>query len=696
MPLLTKHKPISLLATCITVSLSSANSLAQSNDAEAQSDEQLTITAQRLAADNNYSIDQINTQNASNTHISEVLNQSSGTWISRGNGQENLTAIRSPVFVGAGACGAFLMSEANIPLRANNFCNANQLFDANYIQADGIEVLKGPGTVVHGSNAIHGVINIIPPQYQQDGGKSTNVAITDSSHGFNRLGIDHRSDNLIVQALLDDDEGYKDDSGYKQQKLRLQKLQQLNSQWQVDHQLNAMHLDQETAGYVSDDKAYKDKANQKANNNPDAYRKAESYRYAAHFEAVLDDNRRLVFSPYLRHNDMEFAMHWLNEDGANIIEENAHSSIGLQSLYLRPYGNWQVQSGFDLDYTEGDLQQYNLGAARGGPINIVAGEHFDYAVNALSMASFAQGDYEFSPSLSAYLGARIDYVYFDYTNKLSDGSTCDASVAIDRCRYFRPSDTTRRFYDFSPKLGLNWQYAEQHSFHAHLGQSHRSPQATELFRLEKGQAEARIDSVEADSLELIVKGQFSPLLSYTLSAYAMKKRNVIKKNTDNNNIDGQKTSHQGVEAKLASWLIPSSLKLDLSYAYAEHKYDSDAVLLFNSAASKGDYMDTAPRQMGNGRLSWFINDNSSANIEIAYIGDYYIDASNSNYYEGHTLTNIGFKQILPLQFELSVEVKNLMDIRYADRADTIPFSGGTPRYFVGEPRSTFVTLTKVF
>mgnify|MGYP003848323851 CR=1 FL=1 len=95
------------------------------------------------------------------THINELLARVPGTWISRGNGQESLTAIRSPVLAGAGACGAFLILEDGTPIRPVGFCNVNQLFDANLLQAGRVEVLKGPGAVVFGSNALHGIINVV-------------------------------------------------------------------------------------------------------------------------------------------------------------------------------------------------------------------------------------------------------------------------------------------------------------------------------------------------------------------------------------------------------------------------------------------------------------------------------------------------------------------------------------------------------
>lgn len=75
--------------------------------------ERISITAQRQPlsmAQNPLSIASVDAEaltllNA--VHINQALDRIQGTWISRGNGQEHLTAIRSPVLTGAGGCGAF-------------------------------------------------------------------------------------------------------------------------------------------------------------------------------------------------------------------------------------------------------------------------------------------------------------------------------------------------------------------------------------------------------------------------------------------------------------------------------------------------------------------------------------------------------------------------------------------------------------
>ena len=47
-------------------------------------------------------------------HINEVMQRVPGAWISRGNGQESLPSLRSPVLTGAGSCGAFFMAADGI------------------------------------------------------------------------------------------------------------------------------------------------------------------------------------------------------------------------------------------------------------------------------------------------------------------------------------------------------------------------------------------------------------------------------------------------------------------------------------------------------------------------------------------------------------------------------------------------------
>src|SRR5690606_15983724 len=125
---------------------------------------------------------------------------------------------------GAGSCGAFQMSLDGIPMRASGFCNVNQIFEANTEQAGTVEVIRGPGSILYGANALHGAINIISTAISDSPSRDFSYEV--GPHRYNRVRgtvSDTNGDHgyrLSFNGNTDD--GYKHDSGFDQQKLSLQ------------------------------------------------------------------------------------------------------------------------------------------------------------------------------------------------------------------------------------------------------------------------------------------------------------------------------------------------------------------------------------------------------------------------------------------------------------------------------------------
>ncbi|MBV1900304.1 MAG: TonB-dependent receptor plug domain-containing protein, partial [Kordiimonadaceae bacterium] len=155
-------------------------------------------------------------------HISEVARRAPGVNISRNNGQEMLLSIRSPIFTGAGACGAFLMAQDGIALRSAGFCNVNALLEGFTENADRIELTSGPGSALYGSNALHGIINIVTPAADTDDNIAT---LEGGSYGYARfhasVGRTSGAHGLRLMGVLAHDGGYRDASGFDQQKIAL-------------------------------------------------------------------------------------------------------------------------------------------------------------------------------------------------------------------------------------------------------------------------------------------------------------------------------------------------------------------------------------------------------------------------------------------------------------------------------------------
>ena len=170
-------------------------------------------------------VDQQTLERIAPQHSNQVFNRVAGAWVSRGNGQESLVSLRSPVLTGAGSCGAFMTAQDGISMRSSGFCNVNQLFDANLLQAGKVEVLKGPATVVFGSNAQHGIINVLTRSVSET---PNAVSVEAGSRDYYRLSASGAFDSVAVSAQTSRYGGYQDASGYEQQKATMR----IDHEWQ--------------------------------------------------------------------------------------------------------------------------------------------------------------------------------------------------------------------------------------------------------------------------------------------------------------------------------------------------------------------------------------------------------------------------------------------------------------------------------
>lgn len=613
-------------------------------------------------------------------HINEAMHRVAGAWISRGNGQEHLTGLRSPVFTGAGGCGAFLMAQDGIPLRANGFCNINELFDAHTEQAARIEVIKGPGSVLYGSNAMHGLINIIMPAIDRE--PFGRIQVEAGPHDYYRTKVSAGDTAWRVDASGTTDAGYKDDSGFDQQKLTAKAASRLGD-FDVTTTFTMANLNQETAGYVRGDEVYKDAGIRRDNPNPEAFRDVRSARLYSRMEKQLNRGA-LVLTPYLRYTDMDFLQHFLP---GQALEENGHKSAGLQgALYFQGRLDWVV--GLDGEFTDAFLKETQPNVTEGSPFlveTIYQGTHYDYEVNASTLAAFIQISLDIGDRSHIVTGARLERVHYDYDNLMLAGRTRDDGTpcGFGGCRFNRPADREDSFTNFSPKLGWIYDVNDDNQLYARIARGYRAPQATELYRLQAGQNVSLIDSEQLDSLEAGIRGR-QGALGYEVSAYTMKKDNFIFRDSNRTNVDNGETSHLGVEIAL-SYAFTDSLTGALFWSRARHEYDNNPDLA--SSNVEGNLVDTAPEEFGSANLSWHPSSKWLAELEWIHMGEYWEDPENLHQYEGHDLLNLRVSYHVSRGVETFVRILNLTDERYAERAD---FSFGEDRYFVGEPASIYL------
>lgn len=700
------NRPIKTsLTTVVSLLLASVSAVTYANGATEL--ETLTVTGSRsqqsigkLGA-NLSVISSEELKQITHVHISESLSRIPGVWASRGNGQESLPAIRSPSLTGAGSCGAFYIAEDGIPVRPTGFCNVNQLFDSNSEQAQRIDVIKGPGNAIHGSGAMHGVINVLSrgPSAELE----NSLSLEGGPHDYNRIKFSHSNtlgrQGYRVSINSTSDGGYKDDSGFDQQKMSLRHDVITQSDLSIKTSLYLGNLNQETAGYVEGLDAYKDDDRKRENPNPEAYRDSQSARLQSRIERSLDNGGKLIVTPYVRYSDMEFLMHFLP---GTPVEENGQHSIGLQSAYVRPISDQlTLTNGFDIEYTDAYLKQ----SQDGGFSSFPSGKQYDYEVSAKVIAAFLDGSYTVNSDTIISAGTRFEAIKYDYDNHMIAGDTADDGricvngfTGATGCRYSRPEDRKDDFNNWSLSADIVHQLSARSTLVARFSHGFRAPQATELYRLQAGQVSADLDPEEINALELTLRGTVQNF-SYSVSGFYMDKANVIFQDNDRLNTDSGETRHYGIEYEIyRSFGAEGTVDLTLSGTFARHKYSKDVTAPAPGSqaiiATKDNDVDTAPRRMGSAQLGWQLSSATRAELEWVSMGKYYTDIGNQHSYSGHELFNLRLRHQFSDKFSGGLRIVNLADKDYAERADYSSFAGD--RYFIGEPRSLFADVQLTF
>ena len=608
-------------------------------------------------------------------HPAEVLNTAAGVNIHRGSGQEHLTAIRSPVLTGGAGAGSFLYLEDGVPLRAAGFANVNGLFEAGTEFAGRLEVFKGPGPAQYGSNAVHGLINVQSRHVAHDLRPNDNLArVISSSDGFISTTLSASQSGVRASVSLVHDNGFREASGFDQQKFQLKYNGDVGP-WSVDWLSSFNNLNQETAGFIQGDEAYRDKAISQTNPNPEAFRDGKSYRTQARFERELGQGT-LALTPYARRAELRFLRHFVP---GQALEKNGHSSIGLQTAYYGGDGGEEFNVGVDVEYTDGFLYEFQDNPSR---FSFVEGLHFDYNVKAFVGAAYADKNIELADNTYLNVGARAEYTHYDYTNNSDTGRSG---------RFIRVDDRNDDFLTITPKISLmHGRGASRYYIRAARGS--RAPQVTDLYSVQLNQVAGEADVETLDSIEVGFKQPYGRV-NLEIAAFSMWKDNFFFRNANGFNVTNGKTRHEGVELS-ASWDAASWLALSFDGTLAKHSYDFN--LNEGSAANNildGTRVDSAPDTIATGRMTFTPTKRIMTEIEWRHIGSYFTNPGNTGRYPGHDIFVLRSRYNMTEALSAFGRIDNLFDKRYADRAD---FAFGNERYFPGRPRTLFFGLTAAF
>lgn len=626
---------------------------------------------------------------------SEALNRLPGVAIHRGSGVESLPAIRSPVLTGGQGAGSFLVLEDGVPIRAPGFSNINELYETSLDFADRVEVTRGPGSALYGSNAVHGVVNVLTAQAWAAVVNDPVIQpdfIEASVGSFGRFDlaarfgirlepnlpndsicVDHgclAEHTLSVAVSAKHEDGWRDAAGIDEQHT-LVGFETGLGKWSVSSRLAFVNLQQETAGFVEGTNAYRSETLARANTNPEAFRNSKVVRAHATLSRDIGEDWSIAITPFARWIDTDLLQHFFP---SRALEETSQSGGGVQgALYWDPTDAFSLIVGADVDRTTGDLREFQTRATQAG--GYTQGLHYDYTVDATVLALYAQASWAFAPDWRLVAGLRGEQSTYDYDNHAPTG---------DVGRFRRAADRSDDFETLTPKLGLIYSLSENASAWLNLARGARAPQVSDLYSLQTLQQPGDQKAESIDSAEIGYRLSLESGARLEVAIYAMEKKNSAFRNADGFTVPFARTRHQGVEVSGAAPLGPL-FELSGWASYAEHTYRfNDPVTRAGESIVSGTDIDSAPRRLANMQFAWTPTDAFSAEIAWTHMGAYLTNAAGTRRYPGHDVFDLRARWSATDQIAFYAALRNLADTRYAERAD---FAFGNDRYFPAESRA---------
>jgi iron complex outermembrane recepter protein len=592
-------------------------------------------------------------------HPAEALNRAPGVNYHRGSGVENLPAIRSPVLNGGAGAGSFLVLEDGVPVRAAPFANINQIYETNLEFAERLEVIRGPGTVVHGSNAVHGVVNVITRDAEEG---ALQFEAEAGSFGRARASVLSRTNGWLGAFAATHEDGWRDNAGLNLQKLLLG-WDSAAGAWDLRLRASASNLEQETAGFVIGPSSYDNGDLARGNLNPEAFRDSQIVR------AALTASRRIgdvdvALTPFARHIETDLLLHFFP---SKALEESMQSGGGVQSTFAWDWANWRLLAGVDMDRSTMSLAETQSIPTVG---TFPQGVHYDYDVDAFTRAAYGQATWRPNEDWSLTFGARGEQIDYEYANHAPDGGFG---------RFLRAPDREDDFSVLTARFNVVRHFDGGAVAYANYTTGARPPQATDLYSLQITQTPGEQDVEDISSAEAGVR---VPIGSAYVGVviYDMHKRHGSFRNANGFTVADTRTQHRGLELEFDAPLL-TSLSLSGWVSYADHTYEFDSPA--NNIAD-GARIESAPEWTSALQLLWRPAAATELELGWQHVGDYITEASGVHEYPGHDVFSLRGAWEVTSGGEVFASVRNLTNTDYAERAD---FAFGNDRYFPGEDRA---------
>jgi outer membrane receptor protein involved in Fe transport len=616
---------------------------------------------------------------------SELLNSIAGVRITQtGSTIGHMTSIRMPISTGP----YYLMLQDGIPVQSSGFFNHNGLAYTNFSTAGSVEVLKGAGTALYGSDAVAATINVMSKSITEENSLAIKTEV--GSDGFLRLGgdfsrnINDKSD-FAGELSHGQSDGWRDHTAYKRDEITVKHIYDHDDTTTFKTILTVNQSDAEMAGSVIGLDALNNDATSVGNiqfaldRGLDIKRKFDFARLSTEWAHDISNTVDMNTILYLRSNRNRYTATWEKNLPHN---DSQQKTLGLMFKTNIRRGKAGFSMGFDAEYTQANTLYTQLFdyIPSGYGSAVVKGTIYDYDVDYFAGAPYLRTEYQLTEKLQIGAGIRYDSNSYDYTNNIGDGQYANSS-------YSRAADNNDpTFTHLSPKLDVSYKPTQDQLIYGRYANGFRIPQATRLYSLRTNNIDFSLDPETTDTFEVGYKLE-TPRNQVGVSIYHMEIDDTITRREnevgDRFYVNSDSTIHRGIEFSLESELSDNFFS-KISYSYSKHQYNNDKAYSDNEQAQ-------APSHVGNARITYKSKKFSSVEVmlEWEHVGSYWLDDKNTKKYGGFDVANLKFSYDPNKKLNFFSKLNNITDKIYAE---TGSIAYGKERYTPAAPRQVFIGL----
>lgn len=384
--------------------------------------------------------------------------------------------------------------------------------------AERVEVLRGPASVLYGSNAMGGVINIVTRKMQQDGIR-THANVGYGSYNTLQSEVTNRVRKgrftSIVSGSYNRTDGHRKDMEFEQYGGYAKFGYEISDAWNVWADVNLTHFDASNPGEIS---------NPLLDNDQRITRGMASFALANHY-AKTSGTLSFFYN---------WGKHWINDGyhlGGDPLDYRFHSRD--QMLGVSWYQSVQLFEGNRLT---------------------VGFDYFHFGGEAWNKTLAGERDTQADKTQDDVAG------YIDFRQNLGDWLTFDVGLRVDH--------HSQVGTEWVPQVGFSFHLPENSEVKLMASKGFRYPTIREMYMFRPANPDLkpeRLWSYELSFAQRLLDGR----LSYGVNVFYIDGENLIMRMPIDGrplNVNTGKIENAGVEAQVAYRIVPA-WSVDANYSY---------------------------------------------------------------------------------------------------------------------------------